>query len=144
MMRHRPCPASDRSTDAGPRSSGCSTGTCSAHPHSLTDARVLFELSRATDADGTTERLDLRQTLGIDASFLTRVLTRLERDGLVESMPSPSDGRQRLLRLTAAGRDAAAELDRLLGGPDRRPARRAHRRPAQDPDRVHGGGRVRS
>jgi DNA-binding MarR family transcriptional regulator/GNAT superfamily N-acetyltransferase len=82
-------------------------------PHSLTDARVLFELSRSTRPDSTTERLDLRQTMGIDASFLTRVLTRLERAGLVESMPSPSDGRQRLLRLTAAGRDAAAELDHL-------------------------------
>ena len=82
-------------------------------PHSLTDARVLFELSHSTGPDGTTERLDLRQTLGIDASFLTRVLSRLERTGLVESMRSPSDGRQRLLRLTAAGRGAAAELDQL-------------------------------
>jgi DNA-binding MarR family transcriptional regulator len=82
-------------------------------PHSLTDARVLFELSHATSHDGTIERLDLRQTLGIDASFLTRVLTRLERAGLVESMRSLNDGRQRRLRLSAAGREAAAELERL-------------------------------
>ena len=124
--------------------SGCSIGTCSDTPYSLTDARVLFELAHSTGPDGTTERLDLRQTLGIDASFLTRVLSRLDRAGLVESMRSPSDGRQRLLRLTAAGRGAAADLDQLSAAPDRGPACTAHVRPAQDAGRVHSGRRARS
>ena len=77
-------------------------------PYSLTEARVLYELAQHEEL----ERLDLRRVLGIDASFLTRVLTRLERAGLVESATSPADGRQRRLRLTASGRNAAAELDR--------------------------------
>ena len=81
-------------------------------PYSLTEARVLYELAHPDEPDRSTERLDLRRVMGIDASFLTRVLTRLERAGLVESAKSPADGRQRCLRLTAAGRDAAAELDR--------------------------------
>ena len=47
----------------------------------------------------------------MDASFLTRVLTRLEAKGLVESTPSPTDGRALDLALTDAGRAAYAELD---------------------------------
>jgi DNA-binding MarR family transcriptional regulator/GNAT superfamily N-acetyltransferase len=81
-------------------------------PYSLTEARVLYELAQHDEPRSATERLDLRRALGIDASFLTRVLTRLERAGLVESATSPADGRQRRLRLTAAGRNAAADLDR--------------------------------
>jgi GNAT superfamily N-acetyltransferase len=47
----------------------------------------------------------------MDASFLTRVLSRLEANGLVESTPSPTDGRALDLALTDAGRAAYAELD---------------------------------
>jgi len=77
-------------------------------PYSLTEGRVLYELARQDDW----ERLDLRRQLAIDDSFLTRVLTRLERSGLIDSVRSDGDGRRRRLRLTAQGRDAAAELDR--------------------------------
>ena len=41
--------------------------------HSLAEARVIFELA----GHNKRERLELRQHLGMDASFLTRVLTRL-------------------------------------------------------------------
>jgi DNA-binding MarR family transcriptional regulator/N-acetylglutamate synthase-like GNAT family acetyltransferase len=75
--------------------------------HSLSEARVLFELAQRP----MWERLDLRQRLGMDASFLTRVLTRLEADGLVVTAPSPADTRRLTLALTARGRSAAAELD---------------------------------
>ncbi|HEX6946455.1 MAG TPA: helix-turn-helix domain-containing GNAT family N-acetyltransferase [Acidimicrobiia bacterium] len=75
--------------------------------HSLTEARVLFELAQRERW----ERSDLRARLGIDASFLTRVLTRLEEKGLVESAPSPDDGRALVLELTPEGRDAFAVLD---------------------------------
>src|SRR6266508_634141 len=81
-------------------------------PYSLAEARILFELAHQTGLGTTVERLDLRRRLYIDASFLTRVLTRLEHKGLVESAPSLADGRRRRLRLTAAGRAAAADLDR--------------------------------
>jgi len=77
-------------------------------PYSLAESRVLFELA----GQDCWERLDLRQRLGIDASFLTRVLTRLERQRLVESARSPGDGRRRQVRLTDRGRAAAADLDR--------------------------------
>ncbi len=74
---------------------------------SLAEARVLFELAQRP----AWERLELRERLGMDASFLTRVLTRLEREGLVTSSPSTLDGRRRRVTLTDAGRRAFAVLD---------------------------------
>jgi DNA-binding MarR family transcriptional regulator/GNAT superfamily N-acetyltransferase len=75
--------------------------------HTLAEARVIFELAQRPSW----ERLELRRRLGMDASFLTRVLSRLEAKGLVESTPSPTDGRALDLTLTDAGRTAYAELD---------------------------------
>ena len=75
--------------------------------HSLPEARVIFELAHCDDC----ERLDLRERLGIDDSFLTRVLTSLERRGLVVTRPSPMDGRRRRVGLTAAGHTAFEVLD---------------------------------
>lgn len=75
--------------------------------HSLTEARVIFELAQRGDW----ERLDLRNRLGIDQSFLGRVLGRLEAGGLIEIAPSTHDGRRRTVRLTAAGRTAYETLD---------------------------------
>ena len=51
----------------------------------------------------------LRATLDVTKQSLARVLTELEREGLIERQPGPADRRQRLLRLTPAGR--AAERD---------------------------------
>jgi DNA-binding MarR family transcriptional regulator/GNAT superfamily N-acetyltransferase len=75
--------------------------------HTLAEARVIFELAQRPSW----ERLELRHRLGMDASFLTRVLTRLEAKGLVESTPSSTDGRALDVALTDAGRAAYAVLD---------------------------------
>lgn len=75
---------------------------------SLAEARVIFELSGRE----TTERLELRHRLGMDPSFLTRVLARLEQRGLVTSAPSSTDGRALDLTLTEAGRAVFRDLDR--------------------------------
>ncbi|MBE3559400.1 MAG: MarR family transcriptional regulator [Ktedonobacteraceae bacterium] len=77
-------------------------------PYTLTEARVLFELAQQDDLTST----DLGRILGLDAGFLSRILSRFEQQGLVERVRSETDGRQRLLRLTAKGRDAFALLDR--------------------------------
>ena len=47
----------------------------------------------------------------LDPGYLSRILQRFERDGLLAREPSPADRRQGLLSLTAAGRDAFAPLD---------------------------------
>lgn len=75
--------------------------------HSLAEARVIFELAQRA----TWERLELRQRLRMDDSFLTRVLTRLEREGLVSSASSSRDRRAIDLALTPAGRETYGALD---------------------------------
>ena len=54
----------------------------------------------------------LGRRLGITPSTLTRNLARLELDGLVERVPDAGDGRAFRVALTAAGRRAAAEVER--------------------------------
>jgi DNA-binding MarR family transcriptional regulator/GNAT superfamily N-acetyltransferase len=76
-------------------------------PYSLTEARVIFELAQR----GSTELGELRRLLGLDAGYLSRVLTRLETSGLLTKQRSPQDGRRQSLALTDAGRDLFATLD---------------------------------
>ena len=77
--------------------------------HTLTEARVLFELGRAR---GGIDRLELRDRLAIDQSFLGRVLSRLQRAGLIVIARDAADGRRHRLTLTAAGRSAYKNLDK--------------------------------
>lgn len=76
-------------------------------PFSLTEVRVLFELAHARDL---TARA-LRDALGLDAGYLSRLLRRLEDRGLVARTPSPADGRVAHLNLTSAGREEFRTLD---------------------------------
>ena len=75
--------------------------------HPLPEARVLFELARRP----VLERSELLGLLGIDESFLSRLLRRLQGRDLVTQERSADDGRRRIVHLTAAGRDAARLLD---------------------------------
>jgi DNA-binding MarR family transcriptional regulator/GNAT superfamily N-acetyltransferase len=75
--------------------------------HPLAEARVLYELG----AHGTLETSTLRDALAIDAGQLSRLLTRLEKLGLLERVPSPTDARRQQVRLTAAGTAAFERLD---------------------------------
>jgi DNA-binding MarR family transcriptional regulator/GNAT superfamily N-acetyltransferase len=70
--------------------------------HSLAEGRVLFELGQV----GSMERQELRERLNMDPSYLTRVLRRLERKGLLVSGTSPEDRRARVLALTEKGRES--------------------------------------
>lgn len=91
-----------------------------ATPFSVTEARVLFELGQSTKTDAGRARperpmemdmLRLRHELRIDPGYLSRIVKRCERDGLVEATPSPADGRRRVLRLTERGKVAFEDLD---------------------------------
>jgi DNA-binding MarR family transcriptional regulator len=76
--------------------------------HPLPEARVIFELGRAE----TTEVADLRRSLDMDAGQLSRLLARLDEDGLVVRRRSARDARRQVLKLTAAGRREFSRLDR--------------------------------
>jgi DNA-binding MarR family transcriptional regulator/GNAT superfamily N-acetyltransferase len=82
-------------------------GALLATPYSLTEARVLFELGQP----GPVGTLDLRQRLGLDPGYLSRILARFEGAGLVERERSTVDARRQVLRLTDRGREVFADLD---------------------------------
>lgn len=77
-------------------------------PHSLTEARVIYELGQVRDTTATA----LTHSLELDPGHLSRVLSGLEATGIVSRKRSPADGRAHLVSLTAAGRRAFADLDR--------------------------------
>lgn len=76
--------------------------------HPLPEARVIFELGLA-DA---TEVADLRRGLDMDAGQLSRLLARLDEEGLITRSRSARDARRQVLRLTATGHDEFTRLDR--------------------------------
>ena len=76
-------------------------------PYSLTESRILFELGQRDRLTAST----LGRELGLDAGYLSRLLARLEQQGLLEKMRPEHDGRQRLLHLTEEGQKAFALLN---------------------------------
>ena len=70
-------------------------------------SRVLWEIGE----DSLDVRL-LRARLDLDSGYLSRLLRRLEADGLIVVEPSPDDGRARIARLSEAGRTERKVLDR--------------------------------
>src|SRR3954469_22017862 len=76
--------------------------------HPLPEARVLFELGRDGGDEG--EVAALRRTLDMDGGQLSRLLARLDDDGLLVRERSARDARRQVVRLTAAGRRAFRRL----------------------------------
>lgn len=74
---------------------------------SLTEARVLFELSQRP-AMTATEVLEL---LGLDQGYVSRIMARFEKRGLITRRASTSDGRVQTVALTKAGQRLYAGLD---------------------------------
>jgi len=69
-------------------------------------SRVLWEIGDGTDARA------LRERLGLDSGYLSRLLRGLEDAGLIAIEPDPNDRRVRRVSRTAAGSAEVAELDR--------------------------------
>ncbi|MEV7975971.1 helix-turn-helix domain-containing GNAT family N-acetyltransferase [Streptomyces sp. NPDC086519] len=70
------------------------------------EARLLWEIGERGD-----DVRRLRERLGLDSGYVSRLLRSLEGDGLVAVEPHPEDRRVRTVRLTEKGRAERALLD---------------------------------
>jgi len=77
-------------------------------PYSLTESRILYELAHRHNLTAT----DLVRELGLDPGYLSRILSRLKRQGLINKVRSEEDKRRRLLHLTTRGQEAFALLNK--------------------------------
>jgi DNA-binding MarR family transcriptional regulator len=67
----------------------------------------------AAAAGGQTQS-DLVRAVGLDKTTMVVTVDELERAGLAERRPSPTDRRARVVEVTDAGREKLAEADRLI------------------------------
>ena len=89
-------------------------------PYSLTEARIVWEIAQRGEA----EVAEIRRELELDAGYVSRILARFEKAGLVIRERSESDRRRQVVRLTGSGRAvfrtfnqrSSSELGRLLDG----------------------------
>lgn len=71
-------------------------------------SRLLWEIG-----EGGADLHELRDRLGLDSGYASRLVRRLENEGLIVVDVNPADGRRRRLHRTAAGLAEVQELDRL-------------------------------
>jgi DNA-binding MarR family transcriptional regulator/N-acetylglutamate synthase-like GNAT family acetyltransferase len=76
--------------------------------YTLTEARILWEIGHS---DGPAEVTEIRRELELDPGYLSRILARFERDGLVIRDRSDQDRRRQLVRLTGSGRATVRTFD---------------------------------
>src|SRR5580704_4863963 len=77
--------------------------------YSLAEARVLYELAKRVAPKAS----DLAEGLGMDPAYLSRMLGKFGRSGLLRKKVSEHDGRYAELRLTAKGQSAFKKLNAL-------------------------------
>ncbi|MBW8011429.1 MAG: GNAT family N-acetyltransferase [Chloroflexi bacterium] len=75
--------------------------------HSLTEARIIFEIANRNNLTAS----DIGKELGLDAGYLSRILNKLEGQNLIKKTASDKDRRERLISLTNEGQNAFTLLD---------------------------------
>jgi len=78
-----------------------------------------FALMRAVSASDGEPQQALAKRLHISPSWMVAIVDTLERDGLLERRPHPTDRRVRNLHLTAEGRKLLKQAERQAEGFDR-------------------------
>ncbi len=76
-------------------------------PYSLSESRIIYEIANRANLIAA----ELSKELGLDAGYLSRILDRLEQQGLIQKVHSELDARQRFLQLTKEGEKAFKLLD---------------------------------
>jgi DNA-binding MarR family transcriptional regulator/GNAT superfamily N-acetyltransferase len=77
--------------------------------YSLAEARVLYELANRTAPKAS----EIAEALGVDAGYLSRLLGKFERDGLLTRKTSEQDGRYAELMLSMRGKSVFKKLNAL-------------------------------
>lgn len=77
-------------------------------PVTLTEGRILFEIYNLSNCNAK----ELIEILNLDRGYMSRVLKRLERIGLIKRVTDPADKRIRNLRLTKDGKLLMGKIDR--------------------------------
>jgi DNA-binding MarR family transcriptional regulator/N-acetylglutamate synthase-like GNAT family acetyltransferase len=77
--------------------------------YSLVEVRVLYEIAHRPNILAR----NIADQLGLDAGYLSRILTRFDKAGLIDRNTSDKDGRAVTLSLTARGQTLFRDLDRL-------------------------------
>ena len=85
-------------------------------PFSLVEARILFELASRAASGQAVFASELRRELGLDAGYLSRILARFEKRGLLSRRKSVGDGRRQALSLEPLGLQQFRELDAASTG----------------------------
>jgi DNA-binding MarR family transcriptional regulator/GNAT superfamily N-acetyltransferase len=75
--------------------------------YSLPEARVMFEVYHNPQISAS----ELVSAIGIDKGYLSRILLRLEKDGLLTKTVAPKDKRSLVLKLTDKGEQAFTQLN---------------------------------
>jgi DNA-binding MarR family transcriptional regulator len=76
-------------------------------PYSLTEGRVLYEISQMEECSAR----KIRENLAIDEGYLSRVIDKFLRAGLVRKTPASHDRRLYLIVLTEKGRREFEKLN---------------------------------
>lgn len=76
-------------------------------PFSLAEVRVMYEL----DAHGPAMPSELADRLGMDRGYLSRLIARLDGQGLLKSQVSKTDRRSRMVSLTRKGKVTFTRLE---------------------------------
>jgi len=76
--------------------------------YSLTEARILFEISERTECIAN----NLVQELNIDRSYMSRILRKFEREGLIKKKSSAVDSRKNFLFVTEKGEELLNKINR--------------------------------
>ncbi len=76
-------------------------------PYSLTEGRVLYEISHMENCSAK----KIRASIAIDEGYLSRIIENFVKSGLITKIPSPEDRRLHLISLTEKGEREFSKLN---------------------------------
>jgi DNA-binding MarR family transcriptional regulator len=76
-------------------------------PFSLTEGRVLYEISHMEECSAK----KIRENIAIDEGYLSRIIDKFIKKGIVTKTPSPGDRRLHIIHLTRRGQAKFSRLN---------------------------------